>query len=195
MITFYPPDPEGGHKAFSGYYAVIDPKTGEVVSAPEYHLFTPAERVAEMEITPQQQRERATLYDTKGHHFHWTHEERALYMPDRFSLPGAEDIPEDEAVRIAWEAVQSHAGIVLEVLEGYETIPLFCPGLPSETTLTTKPYWSIVRIDWVEADGTLNNPYGIIYGEVAVMLDAESGEVFHVYGWGDAFPSPKGDNP
>ena len=195
MITFYPPDPKGGHKAFSRYYALIDPKTGEVVSDPEQALFTPTERVAEMEIAPEQLRERDAMYDTKGHHFHWTHEQRALYMPDRFSLPGAEAIPEDEAVRIAWEAVRSHERTVLEALANYETIPLFCPGLPSETALTAKPYWNIVLIDQAEADGTLTNPYGIIYGEINVMLDAESGKVLDISGWGDAFPFPQKTNP
>ena len=190
MIAFYPPDPKGGHKAFSRYYALVDPRTREVVSDPEQYLLTPAQRVGEMEITPKQLLERDALYDTKGHHYRWTHQERALYMPDRFALPSPDDIPQEQAVAAALEAVQNHERFVPEAYVGYETVPLFCPGIPSETTLTTKPYWCIVLVNQVEADGTLENPYGITYGEIDVMLDAESGQVFNISGWGDAFPLP-----
>ncbi len=190
MITFYPPDPKGGHKAFSRYYVLVDPRTREVVSDPEQYLLTPAQRVGEMEITPDQLRQRDALYDTKGHHYHWTHQERALYMPDRFALPSPDGIPEDQAVRAALEAVQNHERFVPEAYVGYETVPLFCPGRLTETTLTTKPYWCVVLVNQVEADGTLENPYGITYGEIDVMLDAESGQVFNISGWGDAFPLP-----
>lgn len=183
LITFYPPHPDGGHKGQSGYSAVVDPQTGEVVADPEAGYETPAQRVAGMEITPEQQRERAALYDTKGHHFYWSHEERALYLPDRLSLPDPDAIPEDEAIRIAWETARNHGQIIPEKLAGYDTIPMYCPAIPDHSALTTEPYWLVVLIDNDPQAG----PYGTTYGEINFMLNATSGEVFHIFGFGEAY--------
>ena len=183
IITFYPPEPNGGYKQYSGYLAVIDSKTGEVIEVPELDYDTPAQRVAQMGITPEQQRERTALYDTKGHHLYWSHQERALYLPDRFCMPSPYAIPEDEAIRIAWETTKNHEQIIPEKLVGYDTAALYCTALQDADSLFTEPYWSIVLIDEDPNAG----PYGTTYGEVSIMLNAKTGEVICVEGFGDAY--------
>lgn len=182
MITFYAPEPDGGYKQYSGYYAVIDPKTGEVVDDSEHGLYTPEQNVARMEITPEMQREMAALYDTKGHHNLWTEEERARYMPDRFGIPDANAIPSEEAIRIAWETVLADERTLPDKLGAYESVALYIPGYPEESTESADPYWHVVLYDPKPI-----SEYGPFSGEIDVMMVARTGEVFYVNGWGDAF--------
>jgi hypothetical protein len=180
LITFYAPAPEGGYKEHSGYYAVIDPQTGEVVADPDAGYDLPSQRAENMDVTPEQDRERAALYETKGHHFNWTHEERALYLPDQYSLPGPDAIPQEEAIRIAWETARNHPQIIPGKLDGYKTFVTHCP-LPYIDA--AESYWLVVLLDEDPNAG----PHGVTYGSINIVLNAKTGEVADVGGYGDAY--------
>ena len=178
IITFYQPDPKGGYRQYSMVSAVIDPKTAKVVDATEAGYPTPAQTVAKLEITPQQILERTALYDTKGHHYYWTHEERARYMPDRFLVPDADAIPETEAIRLAWEITKNHEQIIPEKLDSrYKTLAIYCT--PTEG-VSSEPYWAIVIVHEDPNAG----PYGTTYGEITIELDWKTGELLGVWGLG-----------
>jgi hypothetical protein len=173
---------EGNDRYLVRAYSVVVDNTGTVIADPDVDMPLPGDGIE----APEQLLGQAELYDTKGHQYYWTHEERAKYLPERHAIPDAEAIPEAEAIRIAWEVAQNHEQIIPEKLAGYETIALYCPA--EAQTFTTEPFWEIVLIDEDPNAG----PAGTTYGAINIMLNYRSGEVVYVYGFGDAYISNGG---
>lgn len=186
LISFFAPNNEGGFRQYANYYAAVDPKTWAVVSDPEAMLQTPAERVAELTITPEEGRERQKLYDSLGSNYHWTAEERARYHPDWYAMPAASTVPEEEAIRIARDALNAHPRFVPEKFAPYTayTLYIIAGAEISNVPDLNAPYWDILFVHEV---GEL--PNNITYGIIDVAVHAETGEVLAVWGWGDAFPN------
>lgn len=181
LVSFHALLPEGdGYSYTPRYYAVVDARTGEIVDDPVLQIQTPAQQVASMAITPEQAREMDALYAEKGHQMYWSHEERAAYLPDRFQMPEPGAISEEEATRIAWDALVANGGVIMDMLDTYKNVAMYYrPYLES----TDASLWAI---DWIDQEGT----DGTTYATVEVLLDAFTGEVVYMYGWGDAVPSP-----
>lgn len=188
LISFFAPTDDGGYRQYANYYAVVDPQTGTVVSDPEAMLLSPAEQVAQLTITPEAARERQKLYDTLGAPYHWTPEDRARYHPETFGFPQADDISEEEAVRIARQALEANPRFVPEKFDPYVAISMYVianPMVEEPQYGANTPYWTI---QFVHEEGT--PPKDINYGTISLDVHAKTGEVLQVWGWGDAFRAP-----
>lgn len=186
MISFFAPNEEGGFRQYANYYAVVDPQTGAVVSDPEAMLMTPAEQVAQLTITPEAARERQRLYDTLGAPYHWTAEDRARYHPEVYGFPAADEIPEEEAIRIARQALEAHPRFVSDRFDPYAAVAMYMianPMVEEPEYAADTPYWNI---QFVHEEG--DPPNDINYGTISLDVHAKTGEVTNVWGWGDAFP-------
>lgn len=189
MISFFAPNGDGSFRQYANYYAVVDSRTGAVVSDPEAMLMTPAEQVAQLTVTPEEARERQVLYDTLGAPYRWSAEERARYHPELYGVPTADVIPKEEAIRIAKEALETDQRFVADKFEPYASVAIYMianPMAEMDENATDAPYWNI---QFVHEEGT--PPNDVNYGTISLDVQAKTGEVTNIWGWGDAFLPPQ----
>lgn len=180
-IAFFAPTGDGGYRQYENYYAVVDPKTGAVVSDPDAMLMTPAEQVAALTITPEAARARQHLYDTLGPAYHWTAEDRVRYHPEWYATPAPDAVPEEDAIRIAKDALTQQARFVPEKFGPYTAYAIYTVAEDWGEGLVP-PYWAI---NFIHEEGEL--PNSITYGTIQVFVKAETGKVLRIEGWGDAY--------
>ena len=108
------------------------------------------------------------LVAEKGPEWTWSLEDKAEYLGDAYGLPGEGDLAEEEAIRIAGEAVIEAYGISADELSKYTP----CLYFYVQDEEFAPPFWFVNFYDDVE------NPVNAY----SAVIAAKTGEVLQTYG-------------
>lgn len=108
------------------------------------------------------------LVEEKGPEWTWSLEDKAEYLGDAYGLPGEGDLPQEDAIRIAGEAVIKAYGISQDELSLY----MPCLYFYVKDEEFEPPFWFVSFYDDVD------NPVNAY----SAVVSAKTGEVLETYG-------------
>ena len=155
---------EGSDSYVEHFYTAIVDEHGQVIDDPDVMVSLPGEGF---------NKTMKELLDEKGHYIFWTHEERAQHMPERFTMPAAGTISEEEAIRIAWEAARSNEKFQSLDLDGFTAYAMYGAAMP-DNALCPNDYWHVTLAINLTRDYETER-------DANVYINAKTGEVFYTF--------------
>ena len=165
---------------FAGYPSILLTASGEPTEDPVMGILTPEHAAQQEAIMDQKEEERrktiAEMEQEKGPMHTWSLQDKLVISPD-YRLPTKDDLPEQEAIAKAKEALIQAYGIEESVLDQYTPYVWLERGYRNREK-DTWDYW--YRIDF----GTIDRPHN--YG---VLMISDTGEILETYEPSDTLKS------